>query len=224
MRTMDEGDKKGETGKLVPQVEPSHYLRKEYDSKGRFISYWHQINELMELEPRSILEIGIGNGLTSNYLKGRGLNVATMDIDERLNPDKVGSILDIPFPDGSFEVVACFEVLEHLPYEDFPKALSEIQRVSSRYAVLSLPDLTRVYRFDIQIPKIGELKMLIPLPRLRPPKHVFDGEHYWEIGKAGYPLHKVMSEMRSAGFEIKKTYRVFEIPWHRFFVLEVAKR
>jgi hypothetical protein len=29
-----------------------------------------------------------------------------------------------------------------------------------------------------------------------------------------------MSEMRSAGFEIKRTYRVFEIPWHRFFVLE----
>jgi len=44
----------------------------------------------------------------------------------------------------------------------------------------------------------------------------------WEIGKAGYPLQKVMREMQIAGFEIneiKKTYRVFEIPWHRFFVL-----
>lgn len=224
MRTMDGGDRKGKIGEFKPQVEPSHYFRKEYDSKGRFISYWHQINELMELEPRSILEIGIGNGLVANYLKRRGFNVTTMDIDERLNPDKVGSVLDIPFRDGSFEVVACFEVLEHLPWDDVPKALSEIRRVSSRYAILSLPDSTKAYRLDIQVPKIGELKKLMPLPRLQAPKHVFDGEHYWEIGKAGYPLRKVMGEMRSAGFEIRKTYRIFEMPYHRFFVLEVAKR
>ena len=50
-------------------------------------------------------------------------------------------------------------------------------------------------------------------------KDKFDSQHYWEIGKAGYPLQKVMGEMREAGFEIKKAYRVFEMPYHRFFVL-----
>jgi len=205
--------------KMKPQVEPNHYFNKSYDTKERFITYWHQINEIIELNPKKVLEIGLGNGLVANYLKQRRLNVTTMDIDERLNPDYVGSVLDIPFPDKSFDVVACFEVLEHLPYEDAPKALSEIHRVSIKYALLSLPDCTRVYRVDIQIPKIGELKRLIPLPRLRQPKHEFNGEHYWEIGKAGYPLRKVTGEMRRAGFEIKKTYRGFENPYHRFFVL-----
>jgi hypothetical protein len=28
-----------------------------------------------------------------------------------------------------------------------------------------------------------------------------------------------MDKMRRVGFEIKKTYRVFEMPYHRFFVL-----
>jgi len=120
-------------------------------------------------------------------------------------------------------VSACSEMLAHLPYEGFPRTLTEIHRLSGRYAVLSLPDSTRVYRLDIQIPKIGELKRLIQLPRLKPPKHVFDGEHYWEVGKAGYPLQKAISEMRRAGFEIKKTYRAFEMPYHRFFVLAKGK-
>jgi len=170
-----------------------------------------------------VLEVGIGNGLVANYLKRRGINLTTLDIDRRLNPDHVGSVLDMPFVSNSFEVVACYEVLEHLPYERFPEALSEIHRVSSRYAVLSLPDSSRAYRLDIQIPKIGELKRLIPLPRLKAPKHEFNGQHYWEIGKTGYPLREVMGKMRSAGFEIKKTYRVFEHPYHRFFVLRKDK-
>jgi len=205
---------------MKPQVDPDHYFKPSYDSKGRFISYWHQINELIKLKPTSILEIGIGNGLVANYLKQRGYNLTTMDIDPRLNPDKIGSVIDIPFPDESFEVVACFEVLEHLPYKYFSEALSEILRVSKKYAVLSMPDATRAYRVLIQIPKIGVLKKLIPLSQLKPPKHKFDGQHYWEIGKAGYPLRRILNDIERVGFRIIKTYRVFEMPYHRFLVLE----
>jgi len=45
------------------------------------------------------------------------------------------------------------------------------------------------------------------------------GGCYWEIGKAGYPLQKAMGEMRRAGFEPKKTYLVFEMSHHWFFVV-----
>lgn len=161
--------------KMNLQANLGHYFNRKYDSKGDFISHWHQINELMELKPNSLLEIGIGNGVVSSYLKQRGLRVTTMDIDKRLNPDYVGSVLDMPFVDDSFEAIGCFEMLEHLPYERFPKALTEIHRGSSRYAGLSLPDSTRAYRLDVQIPKIGELRKLIPLPRLEAPVHKFDG-------------------------------------------------
>jgi hypothetical protein len=53
---------------LKPQVEPAHYL-KSYDTKGRFISYWHQIDEIFKLSPENVLEIGIGNRFVSDYLK-----------------------------------------------------------------------------------------------------------------------------------------------------------
>ena len=48
----------------------------------------------------------------------------------------------------------------------------------------------------------------------------FDGEHYWEIGKAGYPLNKIIKDIQKTGFKIEKTYRIFENPYHRFFILK----
>ena len=207
-------------GIMKYQIEPSHYFKPSYDTKKRFISYWHQITELIQLKPSSILEIGIGNGLVSNYLKQRGYNVTTMDIDPRLNPDVTASIDFIPFMDESFDVVACFEVLEHLPYEKFTISLKELHRVSQRYVVLSLPDATLAYPLYIYVPKIGEIRKLIQLPRLRTPKHVFDGQHYWEIGKAGYTPERITKDIKRVGFTLIKTYRIFEVPYHRFFVLK----
>jgi len=202
------------------QVEPDHYFDKSYDSKERIISYWYQTKEIIELNPEKVLEIGIGNGFVSQYLRNRKINILTLDIDERLRPDISGSILDIPFADGSFDTIVSFEVLEHLPYEDVKKALAEIYRVSQKYAILSMPDCTKVYRFCMSIPKIGIYSKLILLPRLKAPKHIFDGEHYWEIGKAGYPLDKIITDIQKTGFEVKKIYRPLENPYHRFFILK----
>jgi len=61
----------------------------------------------------------------------------------------------------------------------------------------------------LRILKVGEVKWLIPLPRLRKPAHNFDGEHYREIGKTGYSLNKIVND-------IEKTYRVFEHPYTSF--------
>jgi len=205
-------------------VDPSQYFRREYDNKERFISYWHQIDELMTLGRAPVLEIGIGNGFVANYLKERRIDVTTMDIDDRLRPDKVGSVLSMPFPDGAFKVVTCFEVLEHLPYEDFPKAMSEIYRVLGEYAILSMPDSTRAHRVEIWIPRLGTFKRLIQSPSVKPLKHVFDGYHHWEIGKDGYPLSRIISDMKRVGFEVEKTFRVFENPYHRFFKLKKAAK
>lgn len=205
------------------QVEPDHYY-KNYDTKERFCSYWHQTQEILSLNPKNTLEIGIGNGFVSKYLKQRGFNVITLDIDRRLNPDIAGSVLNIPFSDETFEVVACYELLEHLPYENFEKAMLEIFRVSNSHAFLSLPDANRTYRLCVQIPKIGEFQKLIPFPRFRKPIHHFDGQHYWEIGKAGYPLKMILNDINKAEFNVERTYRVFEMPYNRLFVLKKIKR
>ena len=107
-----------------------------------------------------------------------------------------------------------------MPYSEFPKALKEIHRVSRKHVVLSLPDVTTVYRVNIELPRIRPIKRLVNHPFHRPAQHVFDGEHYWEIGKIGYPLKQIELDIRQSGLNIIKTYRVFEFYYHRFFLLE----
>jgi len=205
---------------MKPQVTPDHYTGSSYDSKERFISYWHQINEIILLKPRRVLEIGIGNGFVSRYLREHKLNVTTLDINHDLFPDVAGSVLAIPFNDESFDVVSCCEVLEHLPYGEFTKALKEIHRISRKYVVLSLPDVTTIYRINLELPRIRPIKRLIIHPFHKPEDHVFDGEHYWEIGKTSYPHEKIEVDIKQSGLNIIKTYRVFEFTYHRFFLLK----
>ena len=204
----------------ITEVEPSHYGRK-YDSKRRFLSYWHQIDEILSLDPKSVLEIGVGNGFVAKYLRDHGLAVTTLDIDERLHPDVVGSVTKLPFEEASFELVMACEILEHIPYEQAKEGLKEIHRVSSRGAVISLPDATRTARIEFPIPKFGKVRKLFVIPKFFPHAHKITAHgHYWEIGKKGFPLKKVSDDIERAGFKIVKTYRVFENPYHRFFVLE----
>ncbi len=201
------------------QTTPDNYYL-NYDTKGRFCSYWHQIQEITKYEPSSILEIGIGNGFVSEYLLKRSFNIITLDLDDRLNPNVVSTVLNLPFSEATFDVVACFELLEHLPFEDFEKAIKEMSNVSASFVLLSIPDATMAYRICLQMPKIGEFKTLLRIPALRKPAHAFDGQHYWEIGKAGYSLKKILAVFASAGLSLRRTYRVFEFPYHRFFLLE----
>jgi len=206
--------------KLSPQVEKSLYYGPGYINPARFASYSRQISEILKLEPQSVLEIGIGNGIVSYMLKKAGLDVTTLDFDESLEPDIVASVTDMPLPDNAFDVVACYEVLEHLPFEMFQPALKQIHRVTKRYAVISLPDCGRFYKIEFCLPKIGRRRFAFELPLGNLPEHEFTGEHYWEINKKGYPLQTVRDAMRLVGFCVEKTYRLWEYPYHRFFVLE----
>jgi SAM-dependent methyltransferase len=57
-----------------------------------------------------------------------------------LNPRRsflAGSIFEMPFPDDSFDLVICTEVLEHLPQP--AEGLAELRRVSRGWLLLSVP-------------------------------------------------------------------------------------
>jgi hypothetical protein len=205
--------------KVNIQVSPHHYFSVSYDMKERFISYWHQINEIVILKPSEVLEIGIGNNFVSSYLKERGFRIITLDLDGRLGPDVIGDLMAIPFAEHSFQVVTCYELLEHLPYNYFLKVMRELINIARSHVILSLPDVTTVYRFHIELPRLKPIKKMIDHPFPRPSVHQYDGQHYWEIGKRDYPLKRIEYDIKQAGFKIIKSYRIFEFPYHRFFLL-----
>lgn len=204
-------------------VDPEHYSKRKYNTKARFISYWYQVDEILKKEPESILEIGTGNGIVRQCLGNAGISVTSLDIDLRLNPDVVGTVTTLPFVDNAFDLVACYEVLEHLPYAEFPKALETIRHVSRKHVIISIPESTRSHRFAIQMPGIGRLGFLLRIPWWLP-SHKLSSEHCWEIGRKGYPVQKIHDAIRAAGFRILQSYQVFENPKHRFLILEKAKR
>jgi len=167
----------------------------------------------------TVLEIGPGPGIFKALVGHLGVSVETVDIDPDLKPDHVASATSLPFVDNSYDCVCAFQMLEHLPYDQALQAFLEMSRVAGSHVVISLPDAKKKWIYSLHIPKVGQKVIHISRPRLKPVPHVFDGEHYWEINKQGYPLQKVTNDF-SAHAKLLKTYRVDEQPYHRFFVFE----
>ncbi len=90
-------------------------------------------SELLSLKSGiSILNVGSGGEIAnkiSEVLMQNNISVKTisLDVSEDRNPDIVGDVCDMPFPDNNFDSVFLMEVLEHV--HDPHKAISEIYRV-----------------------------------------------------------------------------------------------
>lgn len=109
--------------------------------------------DLMRMTPagyRSVLDAGAREGYYSRLLSERFEEVTALD----LNPLQAGwgngvrcvqgDLTRLPFPDNSFDVVFCSEVIEHVPAVE--KACSEIARVARHEILVGVP-----YRQDTRV-------------------------------------------------------------------------
>ena len=206
--------------KIVTQVDRNVYWSTKYLSPSRLYSYGLQFSEVMKYNPESVLEIGIGNGLLGYMLSGAGVNLTTIDFDKTLEPNIVASVTNIPLQDNTYCIVSCFEVLEHLPFNQVSVALNEIYRVAKQGVVISVPDSGRYVKMAVHFLRMN-FEWLAPfLSGLRQRRHQFDGEHYWELNTKGYSLKSFIAMLESTGFAITDTYRAPQTPRHRMFHLE----
>lgn len=205
----------------APQVDKSHYGR-SYRSKDRWLSYYYQLSLVRSYTPSSVLEIGPGEGIVTDALRRDGIRVVTCDIAEDLQPDVVGSVTALPFADGEFELTLAAEVLEHIRFEDAATALRELRRVSARRVVVSLPHPGWVFSLSFKLPLLPRLDLLLQIPFFWQ-EHRFNGEHYWELGKRGYPVSRFIKEASEAGLVLVSTHKHADDPVHRLFVFEKNK-
>ena len=157
-------------------------------------------------------------------MKNQGYDIKTADFDETLNPDVVADIRDLPLEDNTFSCVCAFQILEHLPFEDFTKSVKELKRVSKEYLFISLPDRGRYMKLDLVLPKIGKIKRLYSLAKFKQDEHIFNGQHYWEINKKGYDEEKIRDILVDEEWELIFNNRLFENPFHRFYLLRKCKK
>jgi SAM-dependent methyltransferase len=112
---------------------------------------------LRDLRFERALEVGYGSGAVQVPLHGVAAEVHGIDLDA--DPTlatsvldalalrsqlRQGSVYELPYPDGHFDLVASFSTFEHL--HDFDKALSEVRRVlrpGGRF-LLGMPAVNRM--------------------------------------------------------------------------------
>lgn len=93
---------------------------------------------------KSILDVGCWRGDFLNSLPDTydktGVDICEEPLKNVRAKTISCSIEKLPFPSEGFDMVTCFEVLEHLPYNVFSRSVSEIERVSRKYIAVSVPN------------------------------------------------------------------------------------
>ncbi len=198
-----------------------YYYATSCNNLYNFASYYHQLNEIIATKPNKVLEIGIGNKLIYNQLNSMGIYTVGLDINNKLRPNIVGDIRKILVDNYSFDTVCAFEVLEHIPFEDFETALKEMHRVSRKNVIISLPIVRKGIDFYIKIPKFKPFYFYIDLPIKVKQKPVENDKqaHYWEVNKIGYSRKRIRSILEKY-FTIKKEYRIPLNKYHIMYVME----
>ena len=131
------------------------YKQTKYTSNNRLVQYLNRvylrnITALVDrARPRRLLDVGCGEGVVLRHLDRhlRSVTVVGLDVDgtglrvaQSQNSVSLvqGSVYALPFASGSFDLVLCCEVLEHV--ERPAAALAELARVSSDRVLLSVPN------------------------------------------------------------------------------------
>jgi len=91
--------------------------------------------------PQSVLEVGSGAvGLACLYpFPFIGCDLHFECPPHPLLQPVVGSATRLPFPDGSFPIVVCSDVIEHIPPSQRPGFLRELLRVARSKVILAFP-------------------------------------------------------------------------------------
>lgn len=114
-----------------------------------------RIQNLMELIPREpsgpLLDVGARDGYIALKLSESFGQIIALDLEKpEIRHDKItpvrGDITALEFPDNTFDVVLCAEVLEHLTPSALQQACAELTRVAKNFVVIGVP-----YKQDLRV-------------------------------------------------------------------------
>jgi len=92
-----------------------------------------------------VLDAGCGEGVIVDEYADR---LAIEGLDPNYSSERVrnGSLVALPYDDNSFDRALCLDVLEHLSFEDQPRALAELHRVlrPGGELLVSVPNLAHL--------------------------------------------------------------------------------
>ena len=92
-----------------------------------------------------VLDAGCGEGVLVDEYTGR-LRIEGLDPNYASGRVRSGSLTDLPYGDATFDRALCLDVLEHLTFEEQPRALAELHRVlePGGELLVSIPNLAHL--------------------------------------------------------------------------------
>ena len=92
-----------------------------------------------------VLDAGCGEGVLVDEYRSR-LRIEGVDAHYASDAVRHGSVTQLPYESGSFDRALCLDVLEHLTFEEQPRALAELHRVLTPGGLLlvSVPNLAHL--------------------------------------------------------------------------------
>jgi ubiquinone/menaquinone biosynthesis C-methylase UbiE len=118
-----------------------------------------------EIKGKKFLDAGSGTGWFSKKASEIGASVTSLDVGENILSEVakkcdttrvVGSILEIPFPDATFDIVVSTEVIEHTPNPR--QAISELCRVLKPSGILIVTVPNRIWLWSCLIANALKLR------------------------------------------------------------------
>lgn len=160
--------------------------------------YWHQ-QKIMEGLVRpgdTFLEIGVGSGFTAHYLRSKGMEVTTIDIDADKQPDIVANLVSYEFTQ-TYDHVLAFEVFEHIPFAEFQKAVQKIRSICRKQLFFSVPRNEKtLFSADLLLPWVGKKRIRLSKRR----GSIREPHHFWEVDHGPTPRARVEATVRQSGY------------------------
>lgn len=159
---------------------------------------------------KSVLDVGCGGGFTCEFMARRGATVTGIDLStDSIETAKAhakennltinyqtGSAETLPFPSGSFDVITCVDVLEHVP--DLERVLSEIHRVLRPGGFFLFDTINKTFKSRVVMIWMLE-RILGDIPK---------GTHDWNMFITPERMRQSLknakfSDVELAGFDVK---------------------
>jgi len=118
------------TGEYAERGDYHRQLSPDWEFYPTYLAKMALVRQYLSALPAGtrVLDAGCGEGVLVDEFHDR-LAIEGLDTHYRSDRVRQGSLVALPYGDGTFERALCLDVLEHLSYEDQAKALSELFRV-----------------------------------------------------------------------------------------------
>jgi len=105
--------------------------------------------DALPLDIESLLDVGAGIGAFLSLVEQhgpKGLRTIGLERSQTAlhsavcqSPLYQGSVEALPYEDRSFDLVSALQLIEHLPWGIYEKALDELSRIAGRYVLINVP-------------------------------------------------------------------------------------